>query len=130
MPGRRLVYGLAHETVAAVRTGGRELRPSPRRGVPGRFFSTVTRAGGPVHVEALDGAGRRVGELGSPAPLTRAPTSQDDARAMGDPSGLAPTARPPGAFLYEGREISVEEAARRGLACSEDGTPVVRCEDP
>jgi hypothetical protein len=49
---------------------------------------------------------------------------------MGDPSGFAPTARPPGAFLHEGREISAQEAARRGLACSVDGTRVVRCEDP
>ncbi|CAA9468509.1 MAG: hypothetical protein AVDCRST_MAG13-263, partial [uncultured Solirubrobacteraceae bacterium] len=130
VPGRRLVLGLADERVAAVRTGGEEVRPTPRRGVPGRFFSLVTRGGGPVHVEAFDAAGRRVGELGSPDPLTRSPTSRDDARALGDPSGFAPTARPPGAFLYRGREIPLEEVVRRGLACSEDGTPVVRCEDP
>jgi len=130
VPGRRLVYGLADDRVTAVRTGGEEVRPSPRRGVPGRFFSVVTSKRGPVHVVAVDADGRTLAELGSPRPLTRFPTSQDEARAMGDPIGFAPTARPPEAFVYEGREIPLEEAVRRGLACTEDGTPVVRCEDP
>lgn len=130
VPGRRLVYGLAHGTVAAVRVGGEEVRPSARRGLPGRFFSVVTRTGGPVHAVAVDAAGRAVGELGSSEPLTRSPASQDEARAMGDPTGFAPTARPPAAFVHEGREIPLDEAVRRGLACTEDGTPVVRCEDP
>jgi hypothetical protein len=49
---------------------------------------------------------------------------------MRGPSGFAPTTRPPAAFVHEGREIPLEEAARRGLACTEDGTAVVRCEDP
>jgi hypothetical protein len=34
------------------------------------------------------------------------------------------------AFVHEDREIPLEEVVRRGLACTEDGTPVVRCEDP
>ncbi len=72
------------------------------------------------------------GRTGSSRPPRSAtgPWSRDDARAMGDPSGFAPTARPPAAFVHRGREIPLEEAVRRGLACTEDGTAVVRCEDP
>jgi len=128
-PGQRLVYGLVSPAATEIRIGTTPVAPRQREGLPGRFFSALVPARGPVHIVALNDRGEPIDQVGSPTRQAGTPHSRDEARAMGEPSGFAPTARPPSAFVYRGLEITADAAAAQGLVCNEDGTPIVRCDD-
>jgi hypothetical protein len=77
-------------------------------------------------VVAYGQAGRELARPGSRQAPEHPARSQSEAREQGDPAGFAPTAGPASSFSYQGRPISANEAARRGLACVEDDRQV-RC---
>jgi hypothetical protein len=128
-PGQRLVYGLASPAAAEIRIGATPVTPSEREGVPGRFFSALVPARGPIYIAALNDAGQPIDEIGSQTRQAGKPHSLDEAQAMGDPAGFAPTVRPASAVVYRGREITDDAARAQGLVCVDDATLILHCYD-
>jgi hypothetical protein len=64
-PRQRLVYGLVVPAAAEVRIGDTAVTPRERDGLPGRFFSALAPARGPVDIVAVVDRSRPIDELGS-----------------------------------------------------------------
>jgi hypothetical protein len=70
--------------------------------VPGRYFSITVPNRGRIALVAYDKSGSPVARVGTLAEPDHAPTSRDDARALGDPAGFAPAVAMPSTFSFEG----------------------------
>jgi len=127
---KRVMYGLVAAGVARVSVLGRgddavDTTPRAREGIPGQYFLVTVPRTPRIELVAYDSNGRELGRLGSRA-ATGTPGSKQEAIAQGHPNGFEPTAAPVLDFKYRGQPIEPDEAARRGLACTEDEIEV-RC---
>jgi hypothetical protein len=133
VPNQRVVYGLVSPSVARISVLGRgddhvDVTSHARDGIPGRYFMATVPNTPRIELVAYDAEGREIGRLGSREQAVHAPRSKEEAIAQGDPSGFAPTAAPVDAVEYRGQRIEPDEAARRGLSCTEDDIEI-RCYD-
>lgn len=137
-PSERLIYGLvsddARRVTALTNDGARVDAPAELRDdLPGRFFSMVVPNNGGVELVAYDAADRHMAHLGDRDPNEAGvqpgrPTTRDELRQRGEPLGYAPSVAMPDRFSYRGGTIARDDAARRGLSCTQD-IDGVRCTD-
>jgi hypothetical protein len=128
MPTQQVAYGLAAENIARVSVLGPgtdhyDAETVARADLPGRYFGVVSPAMQRIEIVGYDASGAEVARVGSRRPPDHQPISHDDAVALGDPAGFAPTAVPLRHFSYESHRISPQEASDLGLTC-DDGSGV------
>jgi hypothetical protein len=129
----RVIYGLVTEeiaTVSSIGDDGAELTAATqlRANLPGRYFSLIVPADSQIELIGRDPSGAEVARIGSQEPPATPPLSREEAVAVGDPAGFAPTVVPVRRIIYRGEPIDPSEVQRRALACVE-GRSEVTCYD-
>jgi hypothetical protein len=130
---QRVIYGLVAANVARVTVLGdgdarTDATPRPSGDLPGQFFSVTVPDRGRIELVAYDASARELARLGSRAEPTQPAGSLAELRAQGNPAGFAPGPAVPGGVDYRGRALTIEEAKRHGLICTQ-GSDDARCYD-